>query len=608
MKKKKILIISIITIILLLLITGAVLAVAYLTTDIFKTDEELFLKYFSQFTETVEEFKELDLAKYFDKQKNMPYENAGKLSVQVNIPNYEEKIKTINQLSINFNGKIDNSNSKKEQHFQINYAPTVKFPFDYKHTGDLYALASNIVANKYVAVRNDNLQDVLNKMGFEPIVTSQVPNKIEFKNDTEISMESINNSFNKYYDILKTNLKESNFSKIDNDKFVLTLTQDEVKTILLQILVQLKEEYGTINQEVEKQIEDLITKIQEVATTNEEGIKIVLHQKQGVLSKIEINMNNIDISIDINGTSFIIHLYAKEENKIPVITIEKTKNENEVSYLLSYRVEENTNSSEVYFKAKYVDITKESVQENYVFGMSGIQADEETQELTETKYEYTLDTKKTFSNEIIIEDLTDKTALILNDYDVTYVRSVMGMLGTKISQLNKEQMSKLGLSETENPLFMATPIGVMYNEVLKKALEAQERLEQEKKQEQEQLNNMQNMMVQIANKEFQQYEGNEVKGNEVKSLLQLVSNTVAEKEGQIVRITYNDQNLTPNADIIKNVRNVINTVATYYVSFGYNSNTGLVDTVVIKMNSNTNIIGNTTESNNIIENEATNGL
>ena len=45
---KKVVITLIIAILVLLLIAGGVLAYAYLATDIFKTDKQLFFKYFSQ--------------------------------------------------------------------------------------------------------------------------------------------------------------------------------------------------------------------------------------------------------------------------------------------------------------------------------------------------------------------------------------------------------------------------------------------------------------------------------------------------------------------------------------------------------------------------------
>lgn len=610
MKNKKILIVSIIIVIVLILALGAGIAFAYFATDIFKTDEELFFKYISQFGSVVEEFSETDLVNYFDKQETTPYENSGKLSFNVNVPEYKDILTHTNDFNISFNGKVDKLNNKKEQHYQINYSNSVNFPFDYKHTGDLYALASNIVANKYVAVRNSNLQETFVKMGLNPMAVGEIPDKIEIpQNDANISKQDIENFIKNYYEIIKTHLKETNFSKLNKNTFVLTLSKKELKVICIDLLQELKnDDTFNINSEIKEQlgkkIEELVTEIQTIEDSEEQALKITVSQSEGKLSKIELHTENTDITIQVAGTKITIHVFSTEIDILPVLTFEKVKLENEVQYLLSYKVEENQNTTEMYFTAKYINLALEKVDEHYVFGISNITTDTTTQELTETKYEYALDTTKNFSSEVNIEDLTEKTALILNDKDITYVRNTMNAIGIKIAQLNKSQMEKLGLNENQNPLFFITPIGYMFqgnNNVV------------QEQENQEQVNNLQNMMVQVTNQKFEKYLGDEVKGSDVKALLQLVTNTIEEDAEQIIKIIYNDQTLTPDVEIIKNIRNVINSVATYQVSFGYNSRTGLIDSVMIKVNSDSIVVRNPEvneidNSVNELNNEIQNGI
>ena len=594
MKNKKILIVSIVIVIVLILLFGVGIALAYFTTDIFKTDEELFFKYMAQFGEIVKEFDEIDLTNYLKKQEIAPYENSGKLSFNVKVPEYEEILSRTNDFNINFNGKVDRPNNKKEQHFQINYSNSVNFPVDYKHTGDLYALGSSIVANKYVAVKNSNLPETLVKMGLAPMIASGVPDKIELdQSDVKISKEDLKNNLKNYYEIIKTYLKETNFSKVNANTFVLTLSQKELKVICLDLLQELKTDdillkNLQVKEEMQSRIEELIAKVQDIEESDKEALKIVVYQNNGNISKIELHTEKINITIQIAGTKFTIHVLNQESELLPVITIEKIKTENAIEYILKCKVEENENTTEIYFTAKYTNLTLQKVQENYILGMSTITTDTTTQELAETKYEYILDTTKNFSDEINIEDLTEKTALILNDQEITYVRNTMSALGTKIAQLNKAQLEKLGLKENQNPLFFVTPIGYFFQD----SMQTLEDFEQNQQQEQDQLNNLQNMVVQITNQKFEKYLGEEIKGSEVKALLQLVINTIEEDKEQITRVIYNDQTLTPNVDIIKNIRNVINTAATYQVSFGYNSRTNIVDSVTIKVNSDSIIVRN----------------
>lgn len=606
MKKKKVLIITIIIVVVILIIATG-LAFAYYTTDFLKTDKQLFFKYFSQINDISTEFQDEDLTKYFEKEKITPYENAGKLSVQMKLPSNEEILKRINELNITFDGKVDKLNNKKEQHLKINYSDNVNFPVDYKHTDNLYALGSNIVANKYVAIRNENLQELLSKMGILSEDFGITSNKIkileEMSEISEMSLENLRNILDKCYEILKQDLKDSNFSKINNNKFTLSLTEQEVEKIYMDLIEILKNE-GILSESVNQQLDEMNKQLEKsnntINSTKKDALNITIYQKNGRLSQVEINMSGNILTLQIlNGK---ITVFGVIDNKdTPRVSIEKIKNDNELEYLVSYKMEQEDNNMDIYFKCKYGDLTTQNVTENYVFGLSQIYTDIETQELSELKYEYTLDITKEFSSEIEIEDLSANTALILNDKDSVYIQNTLNAIGNKIAQLNKEQMTKIGLNEFQNPLIMATPIGMVINDSMKLLIVNQQNVQQQQHQreqeEQEQLRNLQTMINQIINEKFEQYAGKQVTGSEVRKLLKQVLDTIAEEPEQITTIVYNDQSLTPKKDIIENIRNVINTMETYKVSFGYDNVTHLINSITIKMNYNPDTLTNSVQQN-----------
>ena len=69
MKSKKILIITLI-IILVLAVAGTVFAYLFIATDTFKGDKELFAKYISQNSETLEKFTDLQTKKVYEGLKD----------------------------------------------------------------------------------------------------------------------------------------------------------------------------------------------------------------------------------------------------------------------------------------------------------------------------------------------------------------------------------------------------------------------------------------------------------------------------------------------------------------------------------------------------------
>ncbi len=83
MKNKKILLIVLIVIILLLIVSGGIVF-AYFTTDFLKTNEQLFYKYISQIS--LEDFKSEKLDNYLEKVQNSKYENSGKITAEVTMP------------------------------------------------------------------------------------------------------------------------------------------------------------------------------------------------------------------------------------------------------------------------------------------------------------------------------------------------------------------------------------------------------------------------------------------------------------------------------------------------------------------------------------------
>ena len=253
--KKRYLIMLIIAIILIICL-GAGLAYAYFFTDIFKNNKQLFSQYISQNSEILELFNDEDIKAYSKKQKNSPFTSEGSIKTNVTFPDSSEA-KVANALqncNITFTGKTDNLNKYMHQTVKANYSDTQSLQFDIYQNGDIYAGKINEVLSKYIGIENNNLKEFATKMQLPEQVISSIPNKIdlnEIEKSTDVFSDEEKNSLKeKYLKIITDNLTDDMFSKeksSDENIYVLTITEEQLKNIRIKILESLKEDENILN-------------------------------------------------------------------------------------------------------------------------------------------------------------------------------------------------------------------------------------------------------------------------------------------------------------------------------------------------------------------------
>lgn len=312
MKNKKILMISIIiTIVAILIIGGITFAIAYTKTDMFKTDQQLFYKYFLEFSESLGDLKSEEIEKYIEKTKNTPYESKGKLSVKVDLPK-EDKAKItnlnrVNELNITFSGKADKVNKLAEQSIKVNYSDDVVFPIEYKQTENIYGIKSDLILKKYVAVRNENMQELIGGN-----VNSE---NLGIINENNINLEKIENDIQNFKQIILGNLKESNFSKINEENFALILNERETIKIVLELLEEL-EKSENVSEDFKEKIKDKTNEIKSKEYSEEETLRIIINKSGRLIIEIE---DKVSIRIQKIGNEILIECnFVEDESKINI--------------------------------------------------------------------------------------------------------------------------------------------------------------------------------------------------------------------------------------------------------------------------------------------------
>lgn len=272
------------------------------------------------------------------------------------MPNVQDEkiLKAVNDLNIVFSGKVDNSTKKVEQSININYKDGVTFPIGYKRNGDIYGITSSLILKTYLAVKNENLQEVYNKFGSETAGIN-MPNKI----DTEtlnVNPSDIIKALPKIKEIIDGNITDENFSKVDADSYALTLNQTQTVNILKNILNEVKTN-KILSNTLENELEKLIVRANLNTVADPEYVKITV-KKGGNLTLKIYDVGTFDIQV--TNTAITINCNINGNNG----TITFIKNG------LTYRVEIQTLQEEIdgriALEVTYSNLTEQTAKEKYI--------------------------------------------------------------------------------------------------------------------------------------------------------------------------------------------------------------------------------------------------
>ena len=353
-KKNKGLRITIVILLIIILLLVGGIAYLYFFTDMFKSNKQLFFKYTSQIVQSENGFIDNQLVQYFQKKNSTSYENNGEITFEVAIPNIEDDLELANNFNITFTGKEDPTNSKSEKEISLNYSDSVKFPLTYRKTNTITGIQTQYIGSSFVSVRNDEelsgLEDINNLLKLQ---------NLEFSN------EEVRNLKTTYFDNILNRLDDSKFSTLTEGNLTgyrLTLTGEELKNTLVQILNALKADTNTthklneilqgvgINSEIdEDSIDDLIESINDSEWNQD--IEMTVYASGGNLSKV---------LIEIAGNT---------------LTMNKEGNNQDMTYTISLNTTEQDVSAVV--TAKYSGLNSDNVTETYELTLEGMYGETE---------------------------------------------------------------------------------------------------------------------------------------------------------------------------------------------------------------------------------------
>ena len=549
--------IIIVIIILALIITFGCL---YFFTDLFKSNKELFFKYTAQIVQQEDGFIGDGLKQYLDKKQNTPYEDNGNIDFDISLPDLGQNDDVLDNFNISFSGKINKPNAKNEQNITLNYSNDVNFPFYYRKSNDMQGIQSEYIGTKYIAIR-----DGQELQGADNVDLSFVDTVASLQN-LQIPYDQIQNLKTTYFDNIINQIENGKFSKISEENKVgyrLSLTGDELKNILTQILETLKDDENTIDQlnallglqqsSSKIRTTDIDNLIEDLNNAEVGEIEITVYKSNGKVSGLEIKQESLELSL------------------------ERTESEGQETYNATINLLNNTDKNlNVGLVARFNGLNSNNINESYEISVQGKNQNEDL------NYKYTINNSVQFTEAVDIEDFSAQNAVILNDQDEEYVSGLLNAIQDRLIAVNQNQMEQLGATAEQNPLYFVLP-----TQILSDVLGIQSN------------NQLSEVEATEFNEKFYLYEGTSQRGVTVRGLLSTIAlnngyedsssegDEPEENENnrnnnpQITEIHFDGEEYEVSEQNITLIKDMIETETLYRVEFELDSNTGLIYRVVI---------------------------
>ena len=180
--RKKIIIIMVIILLIVLLAIGGVFA--YITTDLFKSNQTLFFKYMGQTLESIKYVENTQLSEIENLKEEKPYTIVGNLNFEAGEDNTDLNANALSKLALNIEANVNKPEEKAYAKVNVTNSNQSLFTLEYANSNNIYALKSDEIVTAFLGIENENLKVLAQKLGIYD--TSVIPDSINFANINEI--------------------------------------------------------------------------------------------------------------------------------------------------------------------------------------------------------------------------------------------------------------------------------------------------------------------------------------------------------------------------------------------------------------------------------------
>ncbi len=457
MKNKKMLIILVIILLLLVVLAGGVIAALYFTTDTFKSNNELFWKYFLQNEKVSSIISNENYSSQQQFKAQNSYTSDGQLIISSqsgeNDPQ-EINLVTTSRHDINTGRTYADISLVKDNNSILKAS--------YINSGDVYSVMCEDIYPYYIGFRNSNLQELAKKWGATDEQAKILPNNIDFSTINKslaLTDAEKQHIYNTYSNVILQSISKEDYKKLakelitvnnaqyEANKYELTLSGETLKQMLLNCLMTLQADTDTINSIVSRlgtenseeatnnilvSIDELISDVQD--STMEESLIITVYVQNGKTIRTEVELTNaakLTIDLTENSAIFLMESYENDsvetmqENTQMQFIFTKAQGQG-VSNTLTIVPDINKPEESILLSISLGNVQNNNMSNSYSLTIND--ADSVT-ELT-----YNTQTASSAQVEEIME-LLDSNSVIVNNYPLDQLSAFFESLGPKVQNV-----------------------------------------------------------------------------------------------------------------------------------------------------------------------------
>ena len=318
MKNKKKVLLIIIPIIIVLII-AVIIAVLYFTTDLFKSNEELFWKYFAQNKDVLNIIENEKQAEQSQFKTNNSYTSNGNLSLVI-----AQGEKSSKQLNVVTTARHDVTTNRTYADATLKNGDINLFKASYINSGDIYAVSCDEIFQGYVGTENSGLTQLAANFGIENFPDSININ--EYSNILDLTDEEWTHISETYLPVITNSISEESYTKsseeiqvngqtYNTNVYSIQITGENLKQLIInglttlkgdtQTLVMISNKLSTLGLGIEYtdvsnmllQIDEIIENIQNTNIEDNLYINVYENNEEVVRTSIDLE-NNFDIVYD----------------------------------------------------------------------------------------------------------------------------------------------------------------------------------------------------------------------------------------------------------------------------------------------------------------------
>ena len=318
MKNKKKVLLIIIPIIIVLII-AVIIAVLYFTTDLFKSNEELFWKYFAQNKDVLNIIENEKQAEQSQFKTNNSYTSNGNLSLVIAQGENSSK-----QLNVVTTARHDVTTNRTYADATLKNGDIDLFKASYINSGDIYAVSCDEIFQGYVGTENSGLTQLAANFGIENFPDSININ--EYSNILDLTDEEWTHISETYLPVITNSISEESYTKsseeiqvngqtYNTNVYSIQITGENLKQLIInglttlkgdtQTLVMISNKLSTLGLGIEYtdvsnmllQIDEIIENIQNTNIEDNLYINVYENNEEVVRTSIDLE-NNFDIVYD----------------------------------------------------------------------------------------------------------------------------------------------------------------------------------------------------------------------------------------------------------------------------------------------------------------------